>query len=368
MDVSDHHRAARSRIRRLTDHLAEHDLAAAIVVRPEHVRYLTGWASIMSGAVVLTPSGGVLMVPEGTGGEAAAATAGLSLQESQAYSASELIDAEGATAELVRASVRTTIPSGSRGRLGTDLPAFDPTSSAINLTPLLRAWRRVKDSLEIEILRDRVARLEAAFTVARDVIRPGLTETRLNAILIEVLQSSTDVTLRLDANLGSGPRSAEADPHSTRRAMENGDLVLIDLYPRLDGYVADLTRTFVVGHPTSQQEDRWATVREALATGESLLMPGTDVRQIDGAVRAVLARAGTGALKHHVGHGIGLDAWEAPWIGATTNDRLEVGNVITIEPGLYVDGWGGMRLEANYVIGRDGPERLDRFPDTLSGD
>ena len=367
MDAPAARTAIHSRTRRLTDYLATHDIAAAIVARPEHVRYLTGWSGTQPGGLVLSPSGALLVVPEGSGGDAAADIAGTALSEYRAYSPSQLLDAEVAAAEEIRNAVRASEQSGRRHRLATDFMAFDPDSLAIDLTPVLRAWRRVKDASEIDAIRDRVDRLDAAFAAIQDAIRPGLTELQLQAVVHERLQSSTSEALRLDANLGSGPLSALSDPHATTRALEDGDLVLVDLYPRIDGYVADLTRTFVVGRPTAGQAERWAIVREALFAAARLLIPGTDVREIDEAVRAVLAQAGTGKLLHHVGHGIGLDAWESPWIGSAADGLLEVGNVVAIEPGLYVQGWGGMRLEANYVIRAEGAERLDRFPDSLTG-
>lgn len=367
MDAAPARDDIRARTRRLTDYLATHDIAAAIVARPEHVRYLTGWSGTMPGGLVLSPSGGLLVVPEGSGGTTAAAIAGTDLSEYLAYSPSQLIDAESVGAQQIRNAVRALAPAGRRHRLATDVSAYDPESSSIDLTPVLRAWRRVKDVSEIEAIRDRVAGLDSAFAATRDAIRPGLTELHLQAVIHEQLQASTAESLRLDANLGSGPLSAMSDPHATTRKLEDGDLVLVDLYPRLEGYVADLTRTFVVGHPTAEQTERWAIVREALSAAERLLGPRTDVREIDAAVRSVLARAGAGELPHHVGHGIGIDGWEAPWIGSAADGRLEVGNVVAIEPGLYVQGWGGMRLEANYVIRAEGAERLDRFPESLTG-
>lgn len=339
----------------------------AVVARRRHVRYFSGWSAALPGALVVQPTTAVLIVPEGTGGAQAAAIAGVELHEYRAYEVSELVDGKGIVAHIVRDAVRAATPVGADRRMASDLTGWDPTASVVDIAPFIRALRRVKDDTEIDILRDRVRRLEAAFAVARDAVQPGFSETQLRDAIHGVIQGSTAEPLRLDANVGSGPRSALSDPHATDRVMADGDLVLIDMYPELDGMVADLTRTFVVGRATNTQQDRWTVVREVLAAAEELLVPGTPVRQVDRVVRERLRRAGTGELPHHVGHGIGLDPWEAPWIGSTTDHVLEVGNVIAIEPGLYVEAWGGMRLEANYVIRANGPERLDTFPDTLIG-
>jgi Xaa-Pro aminopeptidase len=159
----------------------------------------------------------------------------------------------------------------------------------------------------------------------------------------------------------------ERSPRATARRLEPGDLVLVDLYPVLDGYAADCTRTFVVGKPNPLQRKRHAALEAALAAAESRLRPGTDVSAIDDAVRATLRAAGgyDATMTHHSGHGVGLLAWEDPWIGPGAPGALAEGMAIAIEPGLYVPGWGGMRLEGNYLITATGFDRLDRFPSTL---
>ena len=129
-----------------------------------------------------------------------------------------------------------------------------------------------------------------------------------------------DEPLLLSSNVASGPRTALDNPRATARRLERGDLVLVDLYPLLDGYVADLTRSFVVGTPTALQRERHAALEAALGAAEACLRPGASVSGIDDAIRAALRAAGgyETTMGHHSGHGIGLLAWEEP-------DRLHRG-------------------------------------------
>jgi Xaa-Pro aminopeptidase len=196
---------------------------------------------------------------------------------------------------------------------------------------------------------------------------PRPAEHELFAALHGSLLAELEEPLLLAGNLASGLRTALADPRATARRIEAGDLVLVDLYPVLDGYAVDFTRTFVVGEPTRLQQERHAVLIRALGAAETLLRPGIEVRRIDAAIREVLADAGgyDRTMQHHAGHGIGLLAWEVPWIGPGTEGCLQSGDAIAIEPGLYLPEWGGMRVEGNYLVTDAGVERLDAFPRAL---
>lgn len=243
----------------------------------------------------------------------------------------------------------------------------------IDLDPILAACRRGKDLADMAAIRRSVAALDAAFAAVAGALRPGVTERDVFFAAHRGIAERAAEPVRLDANVASGPaRTTDPDPHATDRPLESGDLVIVDLYPSVDGYVADACRTFVVGEPDAVQIERHAVLVAALETAQGLLRPGTPVAEIDGAVRGILASAGgyDRTMAHHTGHGIGLFAWEEPWIGpgGDPEARLVDGDVICLEPGLYLPGWGGMRLEWIFRVSVDGPERLDRFPSTLTAE
>ena len=158
--------------------------------------------------------------------------------------------------------------------------------------PTLARWREVKDDTERALIRERVAALDAAYAAARSAIRPGATERDVLAAAHRALLDRVDEPLALSYNLASGPRTALDNPRATARRLEAGDLVLVDLYPVLDGYVADLTRTFVVGPSTPLQRERHAALEAALGAAEACLGPGTPVSRIDDAIRGALRAAG----------------------------------------------------------------------------
>jgi Xaa-Pro aminopeptidase len=210
--------------------------------------------------------------------------------------------------------------------------------------------------------------VERALAAGAAIARPGATERDLAHVIAESIYNDVGDDAHLAANIASGDRTALHDPHASDRVMQGGDLVLLDLYPVVEGYVADLTRTWVLGDASATVRERHAALAGALAAGASALVDGSTGADIDRAVRNVLAdRLGSvaGSMRHHTGHGIGILAWERPWLGAGSADQIGPGTVVCIEPGVYEPGVGGLRLEGEFLVTDLGVERLDRFPDEL---
>jgi Xaa-Pro aminopeptidase len=210
--------------------------------------------------------------------------------------------------------------------------------------------------------------VERAFAAAADVARPGATERDLLNAVSESLYRDAGDDAQFAANIATGERTALDDPHATDRVIEARDLVLLDLYPVVEGHVADLTRTWVIGEASPAARERHRAIATALAAGASALERARTGADIDRAVRDSLAQgAGSlaGWMHHHTGHGIGVFGWERPWLGARSDDPVGQDTVVCIEPGLYEPGVGGIRLEGEFLLRDDGVERLDHFPDAL---
>jgi Xaa-Pro dipeptidase len=233
-----------------------------------------------------------------------------------------------------------------------------------DIDPALSRLRAPKDEAELAGIRRSVAIVERALAAAKSAIRPGARELDVLHLIEDVLVAEAGDDHLLAYNLGSGPRSAEPDPRATTRQLERGDLVLIDLYPTIGGYVADLTRTFVVGDPAGDQQTRYEALVDALAAGAAALEPGVTAATVAGRVldelRSALPRAS--AVPHHLGHGIGIFAWEEPWIGLESDTPIVAGSVVALEVGYYEPGWGGLRVESNYLVTKEGVVRLDAGP------
>ena len=234
---------------------------------------------------------------------------------------------------------------------------------------LIEGHRMVKDAGEIAILRracrgvSDVAREMAAFVSA------GRTELEVARSIDEALDRAGFDEPAFPTIVASGPNSAQPHARPTDRRLAPGDLVLLDFGGRLDGYCGDLTRMAAVGQVGAEARSLFEAVREAQAAAISAVRPGQEAPAVDTAAREVLERHGLGqAVLHATGHGLGLELHEAPRIARPDphhTDRLEAGMVCTIEPGAYVDGLGGVRLEDDVLVTPDGCEVLTDAPRDL---
>ena len=158
--------------------------------------------------------------------------------------------------------------------------------------------------------------------------------------------------LAFETIMASGPNSAIPHHRPTDRIVEPGDLVKIDFGARVDGYHADCTRTFVVGSPADWQQEIHAAVRASQAAGVEALRAGVPVAEVDQAARAVLEEAGwLTYFTTGLGHGVGLEIHEDPYVGARTAGKLAAGTTLTVEPGIYLPGRGGVRIEDTVLVG-----------------
>jgi Xaa-Pro aminopeptidase len=230
--------------------------------------------------------------------------------------------------------------------------------------------RLVKDATEVATLRDAAARLTNVAEKAFRSIRPGVTEREVAAAIEVALRSAGYERPAFDTIVASGPNAALPHYRAGLRILKPGDLVVLDFGGVLDGYCSDLTRTVSVGAPTPDALRLHAAVREAQRAAIEAVKPGVPASSVDAAARGLLESRGLGdAFGHGTGHGLGLDIHEEPRVGPprshSASVQLEPGMVFTIEPGAYLPGMGGVRIEDDVLVTEDGYEVLTSVPKEL---
>jgi Xaa-Pro aminopeptidase len=238
---------------------------------------------------------------------------------------------------------------------------FQPT------TDLVEGLRLAKDDAEVEAIRSAGCVATSALEDVVAAVRPGLTELEVAALLEAALRRHGAEDYPFPSIVASGPRSALPHARTSSRVIAPGDLLLLDFGAVVDGYVSDVTRTFVVGAaPTARQAEVHALVERAQRAALERLRSGVTGREGDALARDVIEQGGHGpAFGHSLGHGIGLEVHEAPRLARTAEAVLPAGAVVTVEPGVYYSGWGGVRIEDDVALGAEGATVLTQFPRDL---
>ncbi|MBM6867581.1 M24 family metallopeptidase [Collinsella tanakaei] len=220
----------------------------------------------------------------------------------------------------------------------------------------IRRMRAVKDAEEIELMRRAQSITDAAFAHMLEFIRPGLTEKQIRTELESFMLNNGADGLAFDSIVASGPNSANPHAVPSDRVVEKGDFVLMDYGARYRDYDSDMTRTVVLGEPTDEQRALYDLVRRTHEECVAAIHAGVDGRDIHMLSVKIISDAGYGdCYGHGLGHGVGIDIHELPNFGRTSN-IVEAGSVITVEPGVYLPGVGGVRLEDYGLVTEDGYE------------
>jgi Xaa-Pro aminopeptidase len=335
--------------------LAELDLDALLVLHPPNIRYLSGF----------TGSAGLLLF--------AADRAALITDFRYAGQAPE--EARGAADVLVEPRnlwerLRALLAGGPRIRLGFErdhltvrnaerLAGLESTEP-VPVSEVVEALRAVKDAGEVSAIAAAAQLAESALAELLPTIRSGETEREIAARLEGALRRRGSEWHPFQTIVASGPRSALPHARAGARPVGRGEWLLLDFGAQLDGYCADLTRTVVVGGPAdARQREVYGVVREAQRVAREGIRPAMTGREADALARDLIDAAGFGdAFGHSLGHGLGLEVHEAPRLAVTAEEPLPAGAVVTIEPGIYLEGWGGVRLEDDIHLTPEGPRCL----------
>ena len=231
---------------------------------------------------------------------------------------------------------------------------------------VVEALRVSKDHGEVAHIERAVAIAEAALTATLPLIRVGLTESAVAGILERNLRDAGSEAYPFPSIVASGPRSALPHARAADRLLERGDFVLLDFGAVSEGYCSDITRTVVLGRGSDAQREAHDVVREANLRASGAVRAGMLGMAADALAREYIHDRGFGeAFGHSLGHGIGLEVHEAPRLAKSVDAPLPLGAVVTIEPGIYRAGWGGVRIEDDVLLLEDGPKVLTSFPREL---
>lgn len=365
-------RARQERVRRSAEFAG---LDALVVTTPANIRYLTNHTG-SAGIFVLGAAAGSLLVDFRY--EAAVAD----LQRSPA--AAPGVTVRSVPASYDEALIECLIDMGVR-HVGIEaahltVARYDWLQNQAGARQAGIVWhataravervRLVKDDAELAVLREAARRLGPVTDEAIAAVRPGEAERDVAAAIERALRSAGYERVAFDTIVASGPNAALPHHRAGDRRLAAGDLVVLDFGGVLDGYCCDLTRTVSIGAPSPQARQVYDAVLEAQQAAIAAVRPGVEATSVDGAARAVLDARGLGAaFGHGTGHGLGLDIHEEPRIGRPRPDTppliLEPGMVFTIEPGAYLPGWGGVRIEDDVVVTGDGCAVLTPVPREL---
>jgi Xaa-Pro dipeptidase len=232
---------------------------------------------------------------------------------------------------------------------------------------VLAGLRQVKDDQEVGAIRKAVRAAEKGLEETLPLIRTGMTERELAAELaVQMLRAGSDTELPFPPIVASGPNSALPHAVPTDREFQAGDFLVLDWGATVEGYISDLTRTFYLPPLDTELGDIHRLVLQANESGRAAVRPGAAAGAIDTAAREVIEAGGYGAaFRHRTGHGIGLEAHEPPYIRSQEPQPLEPGMTFTVEPGIYLAGRGGVRIEDDILVTASGGESLSGAPRDL---
>lgn len=353
------------RLQRLHRGMTELDLDASLIISPANIFYLTGmrvepFERLI--CLVIGRDGGVrVVVPE-----LEAENAGGYFDRSELVVWRDGDDPLAAVREALRAAgVSAEAALGLEAdrvsvRLGDWLRGEFTEVRFVDLSPLLHSMRAAKDDEEVARIRRACEITAAAFEEILGYLSPGMTELQVAARLDMLLKSGGADGAAYATAVLSGPRAALPHGRSSQKPIASGEVVLIDMGASFGGYCADFTRTVMVGERGwARYAELYRLVAGAQAGAASALRAGTKAGDVDAAARRVIEEGGWGAgFTHRTGHGLGIEIHERPSLAPGSGEVLRSGMVTTLEPGIYVPGWGGVRIEDTVLVGEIGAVTL----------
>jgi Xaa-Pro aminopeptidase len=346
------------RLNKLRQRLAEQHLDAMLVTNADNRRYLSGFTG-SAGALVITPDQAVLVTDF-------------------RYYEQVTREASGFRLARIETKLADRLP-GLLDELGVERLGFESEHVTIaqheewtNVTgdvtwlpmkEMVEGIRAVKEAEEIDALRGSVALTDAAFAHLLNVIQPGMTEKQVAWEIEAYMRAHGAGKVAFDLIVAAGPNGALPHARPGTHIIQEGEPIVVDIGCVLDGYCSDMTRTFSLGEPSVRYLEVWQIVLEAQETAQAAIQAGVTGVEADALARRVIEQAGYGKqFGHGLGHGVGVAVHEEPRASRLSDDVLEAGMTLTLEPGIYLPGEFGVRLEDLVVIRSEGVEVLTQSP------
>jgi Xaa-Pro aminopeptidase len=325
------------------------------VTAPVNVRYLTGFEST-NAAVLVSPGGSVRLFTDFRYAERARQLEDVDVVETPRY-------------------LYTDLPQHLSEPVAFEADALTYANyqflreGGVELTPrrgVVETLRAIKEPEELEAIRRAAEVTDATYERLAAEQFAGKTEKELVWRMEVLFHECGADGLAFDVDIAAGPTAASPHAMPGERVVQEGEFVLVDAGATVDGYCSDCTRTFAVGEVSDSLRELYDVVLRAQQAGVDAVAPGVGGREVDAVARVLIADAGYGeSFGHGLGHGLGLLVHEAPVLRPESEDVLVPGNVVTVEPGIYLSGVAGVRIEDLVVVTEDGVDVLSRFPKEL---
>jgi Xaa-Pro aminopeptidase len=348
------------RLATLRKTLTEHELDAIVVSQPENRRYLSGFTG-SAGWLFISAERAILATDfryfDQVGREA---------PEFQLAKITTNVD--NLLPELVTDLTIERLGFESQHVTVDQLHSWAQAAEGVEWVPLkdtVEAIRAVKEEDEIEALRRSVALTDAAFAHMLEVIEPGMTEQEAAWEIETYMRTHGASKVAFDLIVAAGPNGALPHARAGDHIIQPGEPIVIDIGCVVEGYCSDMTRTFCLGEPSARYLEVWNIVRKAQEAAEAAIRAGISGKEADSVARDLIAEAGyRGYFGHGLGHGVGLAVHENPRASPLSDQTLEAGMMLTVEPGIYLPGEFGVRIEDLVIIREEGVEILTRTPKT----
>ena len=344
------------RAERLRARLEELGAATFLVTNPVNVAYLTGFRS--SNAALIVSADRMLLATDGRYAQAARSVAEVEVVVAARELLADLARRLEELAEPPVAFESTHVTYANHEALA---------ASGLELRPVPRTveeLRAVKDEGELDAVRRAARVTDGVFERLSEEHVVGRTEAELAWWCEQAIRDGGGDAAAFPPIVASGPNAAVPHHDPGERRIERGEMVIVDLGAALDGYASDCTRTFATGDLRADLAEAYELCRAAQEDALAAVRAGAAAREVDGVARGAITGAGHEVL-HGLGHGVGLEVHELPRLADTSDATLVPGNVVTVEPGVYLPGQGGVRIEDLAIVTEDGAERLSAFTKDL---
>jgi Xaa-Pro aminopeptidase len=345
------------RIRKLRDELAGAGASSFLVTDAVNVGYLTGFES--SNAAALVGAATVKLVTDGRYIEAARGIDGIEAVHAERELAPWLGERLGELAEPPVAFEADDLTVAAHEAIARSEVPLVPTNGVV------KRLRAVKDAEELDAVRRAARILMDAFDRLAGEDLVGRTEAEVAWWMERTIREEGADAVAFDTIVASGPNASAPHHHPGARTIETGETVIVDAGARVDGYCSDCTRTFATGPLPEELQQAYAVCRAAQEQALDAVRPGQAARDLDAIARGVIEGSGITEVLHGLGHGVGLEIHEAPRLADTSQETVEAGNVVTVEPGVYLAGLGGVRIEDLAIVTDDGADVLTPFTKDL---